>query len=248
MLRGTMSNIVHWRKIMRRQHIARMLLGIAAGLLIAGFTKPNDTRPRNRIPLPIRMLSSALVLVAAVILAGSGKRTAQLAAGGMAWGFLGDLLMAKLIPVPDHVLAGMASFGIGHGLYIAACNQVGRQSTLTDRRTGVLGLLSGWLMAVVGWRVLAYSPARGSLINSAALGYALLLGSMSGLAGSLASQDRRCVSLALGGNLFLLSDLILAGEIFRNTHFPSSGDLIWLTYWAGQALIVDSLGGALAEL
>jgi YhhN family len=49
-------------------------------------------------------------------------------------------------------------------------------------------------------------------------------------------------------SLFLISDLILASELFRNTQFPSSGDLIWLTYWAGQALIVDSLGGTLAEL
>ncbi len=232
---------------MSRHHIARILLGIAAGLLVAGLVVQPDKQARNRIPLPIRMLSSALILLAALCMAGNHKPTAQLAAAGMAAGFLGDLIMAKVIPLPNHVIGGMASFGIGHGFYIHACNRIGHRTEKNAQLIGIIGLLIGWLAALIGWRTLAYTPTQGRLINTAALGYALLLGSMSGLAGSLAAQDQQFVPLALGGSLFLLSDLILAGEIFRATSYPSSGDVIWLTYWIGQALIVDSLAGTLAQ-
>jgi YhhN family len=248
MQQHVVRSIAIWRKTMSRHHIARLLLGIAGGLLLLGFYQKQGELPRNRISLPLRMISSCLLLLAALIRANNGNKVANVSAIGMAHGVVGDLMMAKLIPLHEHVLGGMAAFGIGHGWYIAACNQVGRNAKLQDQRIGSLGLFGGWLLALVGWRTLVFNPQHSTVLNTAACGYALLLGSMAGLAGSLAIQDRRCVPLALGGSLFLLSDIILASELFRNTEFPSSGDLIWLTYWAGQALIVDTLGGSLAEL
>ena len=56
--------------------------------------------------------------------------------------------------------------------------------------------------------------------------------------------DRRFVPLALGGALFLLSDLILAGDMFSGLYFPLIGDVIWLTYGPAQMLIVYSIGAA----
>ena len=71
---------------------------------------------------------------------------------------------------------------------------------------------------------------------------ALLLASMSGMSAALAVRDRQYLSLAIGGALFFISDLILAGELFRNLFFPHIGDAIWLTYLTGQGLIVEALG------
>jgi hypothetical protein len=65
---------------------------------------------------------------------------------------------------------------------------------------------------------------------------------MAGLAGALAAQDRQYTPVAAGGALFLLSDLILAGRLFRGTHFPQIGDMVWLTYISGQGLIVGGMG------
>jgi uncharacterized membrane protein YhhN len=97
-------------------------------------------------------------------------------------------------------------------------------------------------VALIGWWVLVRNPKIGAALNYGALLYALLLSSMSGLAASLAAQDRRYTPLALGGALFLASDMILASRLFRGLHFPQIGDVVWLTYISGQALIVAGMG------
>lgn len=231
---------------MHRRQIAHSLLAAAAILLAAGLTwgqnQPPEA-PRNRIPLPIRMLSSMLVVLAALVLATGPNRSARLTAAGMSFGLLGDLLMARVIPVPQHVIAGMLAFGAGHVCYLNAGWQQSQRFGLqpTTRAAGI-GL--GWLAALLGWRGLAYTPTQPALLNRAALVYALLLGSMSGLTGAMAVADSRFRGLALGGSLFLLSDLILAGELFRGSYFAHIGDVIWLTYLSGQALIVDGLNAS----
>jgi len=47
--------------------------------------------------------------------------------------------------------------------------------------------------------------------------------------------------VAIGGALFLASDMLLASRLFRGTHFPQIGDVLWLTYIGGQALIVGGM-------
>lgn len=47
---------------------------------------------------------------------------------------------------------------------------------------------------------------------------------------------------AIGGALFLVSDLILAAGLFNDTEFRFSGDVIWFTYGVGQMLIVMTAG------
>jgi uncharacterized membrane protein YhhN len=214
--------------------VALLLIGLALG-------RP-DARRRNRIPLLVRMLSSALVLTAALLLwkgaDAHSKRATRLVAGGMGCGLLGDLIMAKVIPLPQPVAGGMLAFGTGHVLYIRAFLERG---AATERRHyRVLG--AAWAVGLAGWWGLVRNPALDKTLNYSALVYSLLLASMSGLAASLATQDRRYSPSALGGALFLASDLILASELFRKTHFPGIGDLIWLTYIVGQALIVESTG------
>lgn len=222
----------------------RLLYGLAGGLLLLGLLLGRRGEPdRNRIPRPLRMLSSALVLLAAVLQARAARdRQLGLVAAGMGCGFVGDLIMARLIPLPEHVLFGMLSFGVGHGCYMRALAERARAEQLNDPATRRVALGGAWLVGALGWWGLARNPQRSAVINYAALGYALLLASMAGAASALAAQRRRYARVALGGWLFLLSDLILAAELFRGAHFRQIGDVVWLTYISGQALIVDGMG------
>jgi YhhN family len=234
-----------------RRRAVSVLYGLAAALLLLGLAlgRP-DARRHNRIPLSARMLSSALVLAAALLLwknsDARSERGARLIAGGMGCGLLGDLVMAEVIPLPQHVACGMLAFGAGHALYMRAFLE--REAALratTPAATSaategppyrVLGV--AWALALSGWWALVRNPAVGKTLNYGSLVYSLLLASMSGLAASLAARDRRYAPAALGGALFLASDMILARELFRKAHFAGIGDVIWLTYIVGQALIV----------
>lgn len=160
----------------------------------------------------------------------------------MGCGFLGDLVMAQVIPLPEHVIFGMLTFGAGHTLYLRAFMQMAGRQDRPSTGARRLALGCGWAVALAGWWLLVRNPAIKRTLNYGALAYALLLGSMSGLAASLAAQDRRRAPIALGGALFLASDTLLAGELFRGTRFRQIGDVIWLTYIAGQALIVGGVG------
>jgi uncharacterized membrane protein YhhN len=255
-----------------RQRIISTIYGAGALLLLAGvlFGK-RDAAGTNRIPKPLRMLSSALVLTCALLLRRGQPRArhhqAELVAAGMGSGFVGDLIMAKLIPLPEHVLFGMLAFGVGHTCYIRAflrhappgtpIEQHGLIHQETRRNTKKRFLYSitshaakarwvalgtAWLVALIGWWALVRNPKLNPALNYGALAYALLLSSMSGLAGALAYTDRRYMPVAAGGVLFLASDMLLASELFRGTHFPQIGDVVWLTYISGQGLIVAGMG------
>ncbi|HEU4325385.1 MAG TPA: lysoplasmalogenase [Roseiflexaceae bacterium] len=217
---------------------ARALYALASALLLFGLALGRGDG-RNRIPLPLRMLSSALVLLAAQLLAhGQPSRERRMIAVGMSCGTLGDMFMARVIPVPEHVLCGMASFGVGHGLYIGALASKGIRSGPRWHRALRAGLGAGWLVGLLGWWALIRSPRTPPRLTYGGLAYALLLGSMGGTAAALAASDPRQRARAAGAGLFLASDILLAGELFRDLHFPSSGDAVWLIYIAGQMLIV----------
>jgi hypothetical protein len=54
-----------------------------------------------------------------------------------------------------------------------------------------------------------------------------------------------CAAWTTRDVLLLLSDLILAAELFNDLHFPLVGDVVWLTYGPAQALIVYAVNSAL---
>ncbi len=223
---------------------AYALLALAVLVVLVGLAVGNRHDTCNRIPLPLRMLSSFLVWLAALLLWRGAmsvlRQPAKLAAAGMGCGFLGDLIMARLIPLPHHIIFDMLAFGVGHGCYIGATTHyLARRDALKKLP---LPLLAGWIVGAAGWYGVARNPAQPGVLNRAVLAYALLLASMSGMSAALAVHDRQYLSLALGGVLFFVSDLILAGDLFRDLFFPGIGDVIWLTYLTGQGLIVTALG------
>lgn len=230
------------------------LLVVWAGLLFGGFLwgKPNLER-RGRMPAWTR-LSSSLVLVVAgwswySVARGTTTATfALLIAIGMTLGLVGDLFMAKVLPVSGHVLWGMASFGLGHVAYIAACILWGNHHGLAAPWPRYASW-SVWLaVGALGWYFAVFrrsAPGTRSALHWAALPYALLLASTAGAATGLAVQEPSLWLIAVGAMLFLLSDLILAGRRFGNLDFPLIDDAIWLTYGPAQMCIVYSIGAAM---
>jgi hypothetical protein len=226
----------------RHRRAVYALYALAAALLLLGLVfGKRDAKGVNRIPLPARMLSSALVLICALVLwrgeTRAGRRAeARLIAMGMGCGTLGDLIMAQVIPLPEQVLGGMLAFGAGHALYMRGLLHQARRAPKPGRPYLALG--AAWSVALAGWWLLVRNPKISPALNAGALAYALLLGSMAGLAADLAARDRRYAPTAAGAGLFLASDMLLASRLFRGTHFTQIGDVVWITYIAGQALIV----------
>ena len=234
------------------------LLFIWAILLFGGFLFGGTADAARRMPTWSRMASSATLVAAAFSWYLFARGTAAagyalLVAVGMTFGFLGDLLLAGVLPGGRNVILGIASFGVGHIFYITAMVRLAAEAGLTapGPRWGALAVwllvgLVGWYLVV--WRGAASAGILMSIVHWIALPYALLLATTAGLATGLALQDGRFVPLAVGAGLFLLSDLILAGEMFSGLDFRLIGDVIWLTYGPGQMLIVYSIGAALARL
>jgi len=228
--------------------LLRVLLAVWAALLILGFAFGKlDEERINRIPRLNKILSSAILVACALIwwLAGAaGTPLAGYAAllfFGMAFSFLGDVIMAELLPLPQHVLFGIGAFGVAHVLYISGYLRLGGVLGLQDGRARAAGLAVFLVLAVVLWWVLICSPQTPAvLLNYGSLGYALLLAAMAGLAVSLALQEPRFVPLALGAVLFLISDVFLGHRLFQGGKFLLVGDLVWMTYIVGQLLIVFS--------
>lgn len=207
------------------------------GGLVLGRTDAGRTR---RMPLWTRIGSSAVLVVAAWLWLGTDSLPIAytlLIAIGMSLGLAGDLFMARLLPVPNHVLGGMAAFGLGHVAYIAAFLTLGANLALSAGAA-----LPAWRIWIVigaaGWYLAVYRGQKATLLHWAALPYALLLASTAGAASGLAIQVPGLWPLALGGALFLTSDLILAARLFNGAWFPLIEDVVWLTYGPAQALIV----------
>jgi hypothetical protein len=198
------------------------------------------------MPTWARMASSATLVVIAWLEFVFARQSslggyALLIALGMSLGLLGDLFLAGVIAIPQPVLGGIAAFGLGHIAYLLAVRRLADMYGLTAPAP-IWGALALWLLlGLVGWYVLVIRGQRATMLHWAALPYALLLAGVAGLFTGVALQSPALVPAALGAILFLVSDLILASQLFAKRTFPLIGDVIWLTYGPGQALIVSSV-------
>lgn len=220
-------------------------------LLVGGFAfgRTNADRTR-RMPVWTRLGSSLALVVAAwlwygVALSTEASGFALLIALGMTLGFIGDVALASVLPLKQPVLAGMAAFGLGHIAYIAGMLLFAGGHRLFSPLAFALAEIAWLLVGVAGWYTVVFRGRAHTALHWAALPYALLLASTAGVATGLASQHTALVPLVIGAALFLLSDLILAGQLFGGLRFPLISDAVWLTYGPAQALIVFSVGVAL---
>ena len=88
-------------------------------------------------------------------------------------------LVLNFVPLPEHVLFGMLTFGIGHGCYIKAFSDRGRTAGIAPpyARGSAFGV--AWLIALLGCLGLVRTPKISAALNYGARAYALLLPSKS---------------------------------------------------------------------
>ena len=223
------------------------LLALWAVLLIVGLAfGPVDRVHMRRIPLLNRMASSLILVLCGWLWWWAGTRGTPLAgygvliAAGMTAGFLGDLIMAQVIPTPNRVIVGMAAFGVGHIVYIAAYLRLGDALGASDGGTRFVSIIVLLAIGLTMWRRFVHSPQASRGLNYGSLAYSLLISAMLGMAIALAIHEPALRLLAIGAALFTLSDLILGNEVVRENHWYPVGDVVWMTYIVGQALIVFS--------
>ncbi len=227
------------------------LVIVWACLLFGGFVfGKTNVKSNRRMPTWTRMASSLALVVATwswyLFTRNSSVETfSLLIAIGMTLGFIGDLFLAELIPLWKPIFGGIAAFGLGHLAYCSALLLFGNQSGLNAPvpRWGALFL---WLLiGLCGWYLVVFRGSKTSTLHYAALAYALLLSCTAGLATGVALQSPAFIPVAIGGGLFLVSDLVLAAELFNDLQFPLIGDVVWLTYGPAQMLIVFAVNSAL---
>jgi uncharacterized membrane protein YhhN len=154
---------------------------------------------------------------------------------GLALGALGDLCLA--LGGTRRFLAGVAAFGLGHLAYAAGflwrSSEIGFDGVPLPEALA-LGLLLALLASTEVW----LAPRTGDL-RQPVRAYVGLIGLMGVTAVLLPSHPGQA-DLRLGAGLFILSDLMLALQLFvvKSPRLHRMLALaLWPAYWLGQALI-----------
>ena len=204
------------------------------------FGHYNQERTRRTIK-PLRLSTSWILVACAWIIWATSttlRASALPIALGMTFGALGDLVLADVIPLPKRMIGGIVVFSLGHVLYIAAFVQIGQALGLRNPFSGSLLWSVFVIAASFLWFFLIYNPAKSRMLNVGSLFYGWLIAAMAGVATALALQDARYIPTAIGGILFLISDMILGNRELRDNAWFLVHDVVWVLYIAGQALIV----------
>jgi uncharacterized membrane protein YhhN len=154
---------------------------------------------------------------------------------GLVLGALGDLFLA--LGGLRWFMAGVGAFGLGHLAYalglLVRSAEIGFDGVSLGEGVALVALLG--LLASTEWWL---APRTGEL-RAAVRGYVGLIGAM-GTAAILLPDYHGQDLLRLGAVLFILSDLMLALQLFvvkEKTLRTRLALALWPTYWAGQALI-----------
>lgn len=189
----------------------------------------------------VKTASTGFLALAVVLAAAGGGAWFWLVPLGLALGALGDLCLA--LKGERLFLAGVGAFGLGHLAY--AGGFLLRSGALGfDGVSGAEGLVLAVLLALLVSTEVWLAPRTGGL-RGPVRGYVALIGLM-GVAAVLLPDAPGQGVLRAGAALFILSDLMLAVEMFvaRDPRLRRGLALaLWPAYWGGQALIA---WGALA--
>ena len=232
-----------------------VLMIFFSGFLVFGFAFGELSSDRTRRQSKLTQLPQSVILVVCALiwwLAGARGTEVEMFSRylfiGMAMGFVGDVTLGGLLRLRMPVIWGMLAFGVGHVFYLLALRELQILFSLDDPRALVIALVIAAVVSVGTWRGLVFVPGGDAVLNAGSLAYGLLLGGMVAYAAALAVQLPAFLPFAVGGVLFLISDILLGNHLFRRTRQYLVGDAIWFTYILGQALIVFSNATALSLL
>jgi len=217
---------------------------VFVGAWLGPWGEAGELGTTGRVTRPVRMLVSASLVLAALLIyrdaGGVVFRYAAWVSLGMAASFVGDLIMARLIPVPSRLVGGMVAFGVGHACYVT-----GYVRTLHAAGQPVvgpalwLGLFGYGVVTVGGWWVAIRNPQREPAVNVGALVYGSWIGVMASVALALASAlGGAWWATAAGALSFVASDFLIGLTDIRGVRIRRANDWIWVTYVAGQMGIV----------
>ena len=178
--------------------------------------------------------------VVALALAGAMAGAPWLIVAGLALGSLGDFALSRV--GQGWFLAGMGAFGLGHLAYALAFAGAEPASWRLEGPLWQLAALGLLLVSTEAW----LAPRTGAL-RWPVRGYVLVIGAM-GLAALMLPPLPGAGWLRFGAALFILSDLLLALQLFvlAGTAWTRGlARIVWPVYWGAQALIL--LGGAAAS-
>ena len=179
-------------------------------------------------PVTFKVLS---ILLLSVI----GFRASALLGGALALSSLGDFFLGLRrlgsLDGESLFLLGLCSFLIAHLVYIALFRKYLALIWWKPKPTRVWGVLTILVALVAMLEIL--QPSLGSMLIPVVV-YSLVLCCM-GISAILA--DLGTPWAALGALLFIASDAMIAISKFRSP-FRGREQLIWLTYYAAQLLIL----------
>jgi hypothetical protein len=154
--------------------------------------------------------------------------------------FIGDLIMARLIPAPNRLIGGMVAFAAAHAMYIRGYAAAVAAAGGSLLNFGFIPALIVYVAATFfGWREYIRNPRKPDALNVGALAYgswiAIMASSAVGMGTALGGQWWLA---AVGGLSFIASDFLIGVTDIRETPIENANDWIWLTYLAGQMGII----------
>jgi hypothetical protein len=205
--------------------------------------------------LDLRMFSCLLLVAAAWIAWHAARHTRfglalLLVALGMTLGFYGDSHVGDRFwwpPFPHKIVGGIVFYGLGHLAYVAACVSIRRRAGLEAGLRWWLPILVWQLIALAGWAAVALTSDEEPGLRAPTLLYTLLVAATPGFSSALAVQQPAFRAMALGGALFLVSDILLAWQPFHGS-FTAIDELTWVNYGGGEMLIVYGAIAAVGQL
>ena len=178
-----------------------------------------------------KAIASAGFVVCALERGVSGRYGTLLLAG-LAFGFVGDVLLG--LRGKRMFLAGMAAFALGHGLYALAFASLGAVEPFPRVSIALVGLMACGTLAWL-W------PHLGQMRVPVAVYVGIIGVMLIAATGALMLQNPARWLVALGAALFAVSDVFVARERFVSAE--SVNQFLGLPlYYAGQFLIAFSIG------